>query len=72
MSSKIEVGEYKLKNTINQVILHLCITKRTKKYIHLHIKVHHMFFNSLYDIKVRKKIFIDENNSGYIKDIYYN
>ena len=72
MGSIFEVGEYKLKKKINQVDLHMCITKRTPKYIHLHIRIYHGLWYSLYDGKLRKKIFIDENNNEYINDIYYS
>ena len=70
MCSKFELGEYKLKN--KQDVSHICITKRTMNYIHLHIKEYHWRLYSIYDTKLIKKIFIDEDNNEYIKNIYYN
>ena len=69
MNSIFKVGEYKLKN--KQDFSHICITKRTKNYIHLNIKIYHGYHYSIYDVNVRKKIFIDGNNNEYIKTIYY-
>lgn len=72
MGSKFEVGEYKLNHkSCHHKRSNICITKRTPKYIHLHIKEYHGLWYSIYDGKVRKKIFIDDNNNEYIKDIYY-
>ena len=53
MGSKIEVSEYKFKNERHASCI--CITKRTPKYIHLHIKIYHGYLYSLYDVKVKKK-----------------
>ena len=68
MGSIFEIGEYKLDSKNNNIY----ILKKTPNYIHLHIKEYHGRLYSIYDANIRKKIFIDENNNEYIKNIYYS
>ena len=64
--SKFEVGDYKLYDEYNDIE----ITKRTPKYIYLHIKEYYGDYE-LRDRKVKKYIYKDDNDNEYIKPIHF-